>query len=262
MHTAAKIIKYELHDVVRSKWVAFYGVFFLLLTEGLLRFGGGEAKALLSLVNVVLMLIPLVGVLFGAMYLYNAREFIEMLLAQPVDRRSLFGGMYLGLALPLALGFAVGVGVPFAVRGGAGAAGSALALLLALGVGLTFIFVALAFLLALGFEDRVKGLGAAVLVWLGFTVLYDGGVLLFLSLFAGYPLETPVLALMLLNPVDLARVALLMSFDVAALMGYTGALFQRFFGGTAGPLVAAGMLLLWLIAPFLAGLRCFVRRDF
>ncbi|GIV61727.1 MAG: hypothetical protein KatS3mg044_0593 [Rhodothermaceae bacterium] len=262
MHTAAKIIKYELHDVVRSKWVAFYGVFFLLLTEGLLRFGGSEAKALLSLVNVVLMLLPLVGVLFGAMYLYNAREFIEMLLAQPVDRRSLFGGMYLGLALPLALGFVVGVGVPFAVRGGAGAAGSALALLLALGVGLTFIFVALAFLLALGFEDRVKGLGAAVLVWLGFTVLYDGGVLLFLSLFADYPLETPVLALMLFNPVDLARVALLMSFDVAALMGYTGALFQRFFGGALGPVVATGMLLLWLAVPLWAGLRRFQQKDF
>ncbi|GIV59719.1 MAG: hypothetical protein KatS3mg043_0808 [Rhodothermaceae bacterium] len=44
MHTAAKIIKYELHDVVRSKWVAFYGVFFLLLTEGLLRFGGARPR--------------------------------------------------------------------------------------------------------------------------------------------------------------------------------------------------------------------------
>lgn len=262
MHTTAKIIKYELNDVVRSKGVVLYGVFFLVLTEGLLRFGGGDARALLSLVNVVLTLIPLVGILFGTMYLYNAREFIILLLTQPVDRRALFAGLYGGLALPLAGSYVVGVSVPFLVRGGAGAAPGALALLLGAGAWLTAIFVALAFVVALRSEDRVRGLGTAVLLWLLFTVVYDGGVLLVLSAFADYPLEKPVLALMLFNPVDLTRVALLMHFDISALMGYTGAAFERFFGTAWGGAVAAACLALWLGLPLWAGRRLFERKNF
>ena len=262
METTIKIVKYELNDVLRSKWVAYYGLFFLVLTEGLLRFSGANVKALLSLVNVVLLLIPLVSILFGTMYLYNAREFVEMLLAQPVNRRSLFAGMFSGLALPLAMSFAAGVALPFLMRGGAGAGTGALIMLLVTGVWLTLIFVALAFLIATAFVDRVKGLGTAIILWLFFTVIYDGGVLLFLGAFSDYPLDKPVLALMMLNPVDLTRVALLMNFDISALMGYTGAVFRQFFGSGLGLAVAFGMLGIWLAVPLYAGLRLFEKRDF
>jgi hypothetical protein len=37
-----------------------------------------------------------------------------------------------------------------------------------------------------------------------------------------------------LNPIDLGRILFLMKFDIAALMGYTGAVFQRFFGSGLG----------------------------
>ena len=49
-----------------------------------------------------------------------------------------------------------------------------------------------------------------------------------------YPLELPLLGLTLLNPVDLGRVLLLLQFDNAALLGYTGAVFERFFGSALG----------------------------
>jgi len=44
-----------------------------------------------------------------------------------------------------------------------------------------------------------------------------------------HPLEGPLIAGMLINPVDLGRVLLLLQFDLGALAGYTGALFERFF---------------------------------
>ena len=94
------------------------------------------------------------------------------------------------------------------------------------------------------------------------TVLYDGLVLLVATLFADWPLETPMLVLSLLNPVDLARVLLLLSVDVAALMGYTGAVFERFFGGAFGLTVAGVALVTWAALPFLLGLRGFSRKDF
>jgi Cu-processing system permease protein len=89
--TTGKIIKYELRDVLRSRSLIVYALFFLAVTDVLLRFGGG-ARAAMSLMNVVLLLIPLVSVVFSTIYLYNAREFTELLLAQPVHSRQLFAG--------------------------------------------------------------------------------------------------------------------------------------------------------------------------
>ena len=110
MTTILRVLKYELHNVVRSRAVLVYTLFLFLLTDVLFRFGGEGARVVLSLLNVVLLFVPLVSVVFGTMYVYSAREFTELLLAQPVGRRSLFAGLYLGLALPLAGAFLVGRG--------------------------------------------------------------------------------------------------------------------------------------------------------
>lgn len=261
MNTTIKIVRYELSDVLRGKWVVAYGAFFWLVTDALLRFGGGT-KALLSLVNVVLLLIPLVSLVFGTTYLYHARAFNMLLLTQPVSRRSLFAGLYAGLALPLATAFAVGVSLPFAYRGLEAGHAGALATLLACGVLLTGIFTALAFWVALRFEEKIKGLGAALVLWLAAAVLYDGAVLLAAHAFAAYPLEQPMLVLMVLNPIDLARVLLLMALDASALMGYTGAVFERFFGSMLGAAVSVGALGAWLALPLGLALGRFRRQDF
>ena len=262
MRTTAKIVRYELRDVARSRSLIAYTVFFLLVTEALLRFGGG-ARAALSLMNVVLLLIPLVSVVFGTMYLYHAREFTELLLAQPVRRTQLFIGQFLGLAIPLSAAFVVGLVVPFAARFRDEAAqGGTLAVIALCGVVLTFTFTAFAALIAARIDDRVKGIGVAIGVWLGLTVLYDGLVMIGLTVFADYPLERPALAAMLANPIDLARLLILLRLDVSALMGYTGAVFERFFGSTGGALLASLALVLWTGVPLLLGARRFQRKDF
>lgn len=258
-----KITRYELSDVLRSRWLVAYSLFFLVTTELLLRFTGGDAKGLLGLMNIVLLVIPLVTIVFGTMYFYHAREFIELLLAQPVSRRQLYAGLYQGLAIPLSLAFALSVGVPLAVRVAwtPSQLRTAAALLL-VGVTLTAVFVAIALLIAVRVNDTVRGLGLAIACWLGAAVLYDGAVLLIAMNFADYPLERPLLALMLLNPIDLGRIVLLLEFDVSALMGYTGAVFKQFLGTAAGLGVAVAALLLWAGIPALLGLRAFQRKDF
>jgi len=263
MRTLVKVTGYQMRDVVRSRWLIAYALFFLLATDALLRFGGADVKALLSLSNVVLLVIPLVALVFGTMHVYNAREFTELLLAQPVGRRELFGGLYLGLAIPLSAAFAAGVAIPVVVHGVAsGELGVSAATLVALGVALTLVFSATAFCLAVRVQDKSRGLGAAIAIWLGLSVLYDGLVLLLASLFADYPIERPLLGAMVANPVDLARVVLLLRFDVSALMGYTGAVFKSFFGGSGGLAVAVCALALWVTVPAWLGVRAFQRKDF
>ncbi|HKG93835.1 MAG TPA: ABC transporter permease subunit [Gemmatimonadaceae bacterium] len=258
-----RIVQYGLSDVLRSRWLAAYALFFLVATEALLRFGGAGPRSLLALMNVILLVIPLVTVVFGTMYLYHAREFIELLLAQPVSRRQLFAGLYLGITIALAVGFVVGAGTPLAARMfGSAAFRTTAASLLGAGLALTAVFSAVALYLTVHIQDRVRGLGAAIGVWLGTAVLYDGLVLLLATMLADYPLERPLLGLMLANPVDLARVALLLQFDVSALMGYTGAVFESFFGTAGGLAVAALALAAWVAVPLWLGLRGFQRKDF
>jgi Cu-processing system permease protein len=137
-----------------------------------------------------------------------------------------------------------------------------LAMLLVAGVLLTLVFTAVAVLLAILFDDRAKGLGGAILIWLSCAVLYDGVVLLLITMFRNYPLERPVLALTMLNPIDLGRVLLLLQFDTAALMGYTGAVFERFFGTSLGRVTVLGVLVVQATVPLLLASRVFRRKDF
>jgi Cu-processing system permease protein len=260
---ASKVLKHEINNLRRSRWIVGYIVLLMGLSDALLRFGGGGPRAVISLLNVVLILVPLLSVVFGTMYLYGAREFIELLLAQPVRRSSLFLGLYGGLALPLSVAFILGVGLPFIWgSGGEAAFFGPLALLLLTGALLTCAFTAIAFLISLLFEDRAKGLGTAILVWLAATLLYDAGLVFITTTLADYPLERPLLILTLFNPVDLGRVLLLLQADKAALMGYTGAVFEAFFGSALGIMVAGVALVAWTAMPFVLGLLRFRAKDF
>jgi Cu-processing system permease protein len=256
-----KILRYQTRDVLRSRWIPGYGLFFLLVTDALFRFGGDGERVVLSLMNLVLLLVPLSALMLGVMYLYSSREYVELLLTQPIRRSELFLGLFGGLTLPLCGAFLAGVGLPFLLHGAAGS-GAALPILLLTGVVLTIVFVALAFGLALATEDRTKGMGLALLCWMTFAILYNGLVLLVVQLMADYPLDRAVIALSVLNPIDLARILLLLNLDAAALMGFTGAVFERFFGGATGRLVTLAALTLWIAVPLVLGRRTFLRKNF
>lgn len=261
MSAVRKVFRYQLCNVIRGRAVLGYALFFALVTLGLLRFGGGLERALPSLASVVLLAVPLVSIVVGTVFVYEGRAFAELVLSHPVGRRALFTGQWLGLTLPLAAAFLLGAGVPLLATGVPAASTGAVLLVLAAGVLLTAVFTALAFLVAVHVSDATRGLGAALLVWLGLTVVYDGLVLLAAGAFAAHPLERPLLVLMLLNPVDLARVLVLMALDAAALMGYTGAVFQRFFGSGAGMAAALASLAVWIAGPFLLASRRFRHKD-
>ena len=262
MSPVLKIGRFCARDLIRSRWLMAYAGFFLVATWALLRFSETETKAMLSLVNVVLFVVPLANVVFGAMYLYSAREFVELLLAQPIRRRDLFGGLYLGLTLPIAAAAVVGIGVPLIAAGASVATLRIAAVLAAMCVALSAAFTGIAAVIAYRIDDRARGLATALGVWLLLAVAYDGFALMVAVQLADYPLERLMLGVMIANPIDLARLLLLLQFDVAALLGYTGAVFQQFFEGAFGVIVAAGVLGLWTLVPPIVGARSFRRKDF
>lgn len=259
----ARVVKFELSDLARSRWLLAYVLGFVIAGDALLRFNGADPRALLSMMNIVLLVVPLVALAFGTVHLYSRRDFVELLLAQPVGRRPAYAGLYLGLTIPLAAGLVVGLAIPAGFHGvWATTLRTTLLALLVAGVALTAIFTAVAFCIAVRCEDKVRGLAIAVALWLGAAVLWDGVVLLLVSMFGDSAIERPLLAAMLANPVDLARVALLLQFDISALLGYTGAVFQQAFGTARGVTLAIGALAIWIAVPVWLGGRAFARKDF
>lgn len=262
MRLTAHLAWYAIRDLTRNRWGLLYTAFFAVVTIGLFYLQAQSAKVAVSLMSICLFLIPLVSSLFGTIYFYNSREFIELVLTQPVSRRTVFFGLYAGLSSALIAGFTLGVGLPTIVLGEwSGDQLTSLLMLLGIGSFLTVIFLAISFLLAILFDDRGKGLAAALGVWLFTALIYDGLVLLVAMAFSDYPLETPLLVASMANPIDLARVTLLVKTDWAALMGYTGAVFNRFFGTGIGVSVAVVSLLLWTLGPLALGMRRFRFKD-
>ncbi|MEH6763367.1 MAG: ABC transporter permease [Aequorivita antarctica] len=258
-----KILKYSFYDLMRSRWSYVYFLFYLLLGMVLLFLNNDLSKAVITLMNVIIILVPLIGTIFGVMYYYNSREFTELLLAQPVKRSSIFLGQYFGVATSLSMSLVIGLGVPFIFYGIFNS--SAIwdfSLLLVTGAFLTFIFTALAFVIALSNENRIKGFGYAILLWLFMAVIYDGIFLMSLLYFEDYPLDKFSLLATMLNPVDLSRVLILLKLDISALLGYTGAVFQKFFGTNFGLLLSSAMLIVWVLVPTFFIWRIAKRKDF
>ncbi|NKI27044.1 ABC transporter permease [Arenibacter sp. 6A1] len=258
-----KILKYSFYDLMRSRWSYVYFLFYLLLGFVLLFLNNDLSKAVITLMNVIIVLVPLIGTIFGVMYFYNSKEFTELLLAQPIKRSSIFIGQYLGVAGSLSMSLVLGLGIPFVMYGlFESNAIWDFSLLLITGAFLTLIFTALSFNIALSNENKIKGFGYAVLMWLFLAVIYDGLFLMSLIVFEQYPLDSFSLAATMFNPIDLSRTLILLKLDISALLGYTGAVFKQFFGTYIGVVISFVMLGFWTLLPILRLSFKAKRKDF
>ncbi|MEJ7693102.1 ABC transporter permease subunit [Daejeonella sp.] len=252
-----KIIKYVISDILRNKIVIIYTAFLLASSLTVFSLEDSNSKGLLSLLNIILLVVPLVSIIFSTIYVYNSAEFIELLVSQPLKRKSIWLSIFSGLAISLCLAFFIGAGLPILLYQ-ANMIGMTMILS---GMALSVIFVAIALLATVYTRDKAKGIGAAILLWLYFSLLFDGFVLFLLFQFSDYPLEKPMIGVSALNPIDLTRILILLQLDVSAMMGYTGAVFKDFFGTYAGLLFSCAVLLVWVILPVWGSMQKFKSKD-
>ncbi|MVT09568.1 ABC-2 transporter permease [Chitinophaga tropicalis] len=252
-----KMTRYVMADILRNRIVIAYMLFLMVISFSIFSLEDNTSKGLLSLLNIVLLIVPLVSLIFSTIYVYNSAEFIELLVSQPVKRKVIWTSLFCGLAVALCLAFIVGVGIPVLIY----APGVTGWIMMACGCLLSAVFVSLALWGAVKIRDKAKGIGLAIMIWLLFTLLFDGLILWLLFQFADYPIENGMVAVISLNPVDLCRIFMLLFLDMSALMGYTGAVFKQFFGSVLGMIVSCMIMVLWVIIPFLLSLRIFNRKD-
>ncbi|SIS69137.1 ABC transporter permease subunit [Belliella pelovolcani] len=253
-----KLLKYSLYDILKSRFAILYTIFMVLVAVSIYQVSEDLAKVSLSLLNIMLMIVPLIAAVFATTHFFNNLEFTELMLAQPVKRRNVFLSQILAVIIMLSAAILIGFGIPMLLWG----ADESILILLAIGIALSIVFAGLAFLASVLTRDKAKAIGISLSFWIYFSLIYDGFVLYLIYSLSDYPLEKTTLSLVFLNPVDLGRIIMLMKLDISALMGYTGAFFQNFFGSAKGMFLSSSIMLLWISWPIATAMRIFKRKDF
>lgn len=266
--------RHELLLAVRSRWLQMFALVFAVLallvaSAGYVLSGGyglqdfGRTSA--SLVQLVLLLVPLTALTFGALTLTPERGATELLFAQPVSRWRILGGRYLGLLVSLAAAQAIGFGLAGLVLyhdGGSLGLGGFLAVV-AVSLTLTTVFLSIAAMLAQsGAGRRARVLALALVVWFVAVVLYDVAVLGIASLLHSGTASRLLMTAALVNPIDAARTVAFTAVEGSAAFGAASLALLRFTGSVAATLLlAAASLVAWAAVPLLFAVRRLARAD-
>jgi Cu-processing system permease protein len=264
----------ELLLAVRSRWTQIFAAVFALLALGVSSSGyvlsGGHgvqdfARTAASLVELVLLLVPLTALVIGVLSLAPERGAAELLFSQPVSRRAILLGKGAGLLVALfaaqALGFGAAGLVIFSRAGGSGLPGFAL---LVLGsFVLTAVFLGVAALVSAGTVGRrTRALAIALVVWFGAVVLFDVAALGVASLLPSGPASRVLIVSVLVNPADAVRTGALLGIEGSGAFGAASLALLRFTRGPVGAgLLLAASLLLWMVAPALLAARRLGKAD-
>lgn len=252
-----RIIKFVMLDIVKNKIVLMYSLLLAVLTWSVFSLEDNSAKGILTLLNVTLLTVPLVSIIFSTIYIYNSSEFIDLLVSQPIERSKIWKSLFVGLSSSLIIAFLLGAGIPIFVY----APFSVASIMVGVGCLITMVFVSIAFFSCVFMHDKAKGIGTSIMLWLFFTMLFDGIMLFTLFQFSDYPIEKALITIIMFSPIDIARILILLQLDVSALLGHTGAVFKAFFGTEIGLIVSLLVLIVWAILPFKISLQKFKKKD-
>ncbi|MCA9937248.1 MAG: ABC transporter permease [Anaerolineales bacterium] len=262
----------ELRDARRNRWLVLYTVAFAALSlalawlalSGAGRYGlAGFGRTAASLINLVLLIVPLMGLTLGALSLAGERDqgTLAYLMTQPISQTEMLLGKFLGMALALLAALGLGFGITGAVitASGGGAQADAYLLLVLFAFLLAVASLSLGFFLSAAVRKAATAVGLALFLWLLLAFFGDLGLM-------GTALVTrldiaQLFTLTLINPLQLFRVAAVLNIrGNLELLGPAGVYATRTFGAALLPLLI-GLLLLWIALPFAGTMALFKRRG-
>jgi Cu-processing system permease protein len=259
---------------VRSRWTVIFAVLFAVLSlavggAGYILTGGRGvqdfARTAVSLVQLVLLLVPLTSLLIGVLALTPERGSAELLFSQPVSRGVILAGRLLGLFEALAAAQLVGFGAAgMVIFSKAGDEGVGAFVLLVLGaLALTAIFLGVAALIAAtSIGRRARALAIALVVWFVAVVVFDVAVLGLASTLRSGHASRLLIGSVIANPVDAIRTGTLLAIEGDAAFGAASLAFFRILGGSARAAAwLGGSVAAWVALPPLLALRCLNRAD-
>jgi Cu-processing system permease protein len=264
----------EMTLAVRSRWTQIFGGVFAALalavaSSGYILSGGGGvqdfSRTAASLVQLVLLLVPLTSLVIGVLALSPDRGSAELLFSQPVSRGTILFGRLAGLFAALVAAQAVGLGAAGIVifwRAGQVGAG-AYSLLFGASVALTSVFLGVAAAISSGSVGRrARSLAIALITWFGAVVLFDVAALGAATLLRSGDASRLLIAATLVNPVDAVRTGTLLAIEGTTAFGPASLALLR---ATRGPAGAQSLVLLsvllWTVLPAVLASRRLSRTD-
>ena len=252
----------ETRESLKNRWFVLYTVSFSVLAVLILSIAPGRGeiagvsgygRTAASLINLVLLFVPLIALITGAISISGEREngTLQYLLSHPVTKSEVFVGKFCGILIPICFSISLGfglAGIGVALRGGSGNSAEFV---------LTVLLSALlaASLLSVGFVVSVfsgrssKAIGVAVFLWLLFIVLGDLGIM---GTAAAMDLGIKqVFVLALLNPAEVFKIASLLVLSPRfEILGPVGVYAVRTFGREGVVYLLLSVMALWTVIPF------------
>lgn len=268
------LLKKEITDALNNRWFVLYaGAFtglslllsWLSLSSGGLGYSGFASfgRTAASLINLVLLVVPLMALTIGAASLAGERErgTLGYLLAQPVNRAEVLLGKYLGLAVSLLGALALGFGLSALViawQGGQTDAG-AFGLMAGFSFGLALGMLSLGFLISVLSRKAAVATGVALFVWLVLVFFGDLG-LMGTSVAFELPIDT-LFGLALINPLQVFKMAALLSINATLdVLGPAGIYAMQTYENSLTWLFLSA-LLAWIVVPLAAAYVIFRKRG-
>ena len=265
----------ELRDALRNRWFVLYTLAFLVLAlafsylalagAGLVGFAGfGRTAA--SLINLVLLIVPLMALTIGAQSLAGEQEraTLAYLLAQPIGRAEIFLGKYLGLLLSLFASLALGFGISglvMALNGSGAADPMALVTMVALAFLLSLTMLSVGFLISAFTNRGGVAVGIGLFLWLVFVFLGDLGMM-GTAITMRVPIDT-LFWLSLANPLQIFKMAAIFNIQATLdILGPAGIYAMQRYETYLTAIFMAGMALWVLVPAGIAFARFHAKSDF
>ena len=270
--TVALLMEKEVREASRSRWFITFSGAFIALTLGLAWMGlagigsmgpGSFSRTSASMLNLVLLMVPLMGLVMGAMSMSGEREsgFLLYLLSQPVTASDALLGKYLGLSLSLMATLMIGYGISGVVMATVGGAAyiQAYLALVALSLLLTMVCLGLGLWVAVLARRPSTAIGVALVLWLALVFLADLGVM---GTAIVLRMKLPTLVtIALLNPLQVFKLAAVLQIHGGLeVLGPAGIFAVRNYGTALLPLLI-GILLIWIIVPVVSSIIILSRRG-
>jgi len=272
-HSIGLIAAQEARVQIRSRWTGGFAVIFAALSLAISYFGlvtagaagfQGFERTTVSLLNLILYLAPLVGLVMATLSMTGDAGAGELLFSQPVSRGEILLGKVAGLFAAMSIATLAGFGLTGLVIASRVDTKGILrfALFVALSLALSLVFVVMGTLVAVAAKSRTKAFALALFTWFFFVLFYDLVIIGVTFLVRERTANRLVLLALFGNPVDLVRVASLLSLNEPTLFGPAGAALMKFVGGMkTGGMVLAAALAAWVLVPGLLAARILRRSD-
>lgn len=251
------LLKYEIREIVLSRWFLCYIAAFNVMVYTLLYFSNQIDQVFTSTLNVLLYFHFITVLALAVLTWQNSMDFVSLVLSQPVSRRDVFWARLTAFTLSVSLL----TGISLVVQLGATVGGAMLLKLLTAQFAIQAVALGLGFLIAIGIEDRLKAI-ATVGVTVGLLCFaLDAFALGIMIQFSAFPLEKTILTLNLLNPLSLLKYQSLIEQNNSLWIGYAGVLLTRTWQTGFLQMMSALALSFWLIVPVTLSFWLFKNKD-